>query len=82
MGNYRVEVDAVGGHGCQRDVGDGETVEESCGNEHCPDCITREFVAKLKAKGSTVNSATLTHWPGQESEVKDDLLTLERTGSF
>lgn len=81
MGTFRVEVEAVGGHGCQRDKKDGEAVL-GCDLPHCPDCIAREFVRRLKRTGSQVNTATLRHWPGQTSEVVDDLLTGVRNGSF
>lgn len=94
MGTFRVEVQAVGGHGCQREVKDGGTVE-GCGSPSCPDCITREFVGKLKASGASFwtgnpdlpqpNSdgyARITHWPGQSGTVVDDLLTRIRHGSF
>lgn len=81
MGNYRVEVEAVGGHGCQRAMKGGQAVL-GCGLSNCPDCIAREFVAELKRKGNSIVSAKLTHWPGQTSQVSDDLLTGIRTGSF
>jgi hypothetical protein len=85
MGNFRIEIDAVGGHGCQREVKDGGTVAESCGLAACPDCIARKFVAELKAAGVfnyPPASAKLTHWPGTPGEVRDDLLTGIRSGSF
>lgn len=80
MGNFRIEIDAVGGHGCQREVKDGGTVT-GCGQPGCPDCNARSFVADFK-KRNDIKSATLTHWPGEAGEVKDDLLTGKRTGSF
>lgn len=90
MGTFRVEVQAVGGHGCQRDIKDGGTVD-GCGQPGCPDCITREYIGKLKASGAYFHTgpdrdnsgfATITHWPGQKGQVVDDLLTRIRTGSF
>ena len=84
MGHFRIEVNAVGGHGCQREKKDGEVVE-GCGEMHCPDCVARAFVARLKSMGvfsCTPASATLTHWPGTSGEVRDDLLTGVRSGSF
>jgi len=77
MGNFTVEVKAVGGHGCQREIKDGGTVGD-CGNPGCPDCLARRFVADLKKQGQSVETAFLTHWPGQESQVIDN----ERSGSF
>jgi hypothetical protein len=81
MGTFNVSVQAVGNHGCQREKKDGEEVA-GCGLPGCVDCITREFVAKLKSSGASFDFATLTHWPGQPSEVRDDLLTKKRKGSF
>lgn len=46
------------------------------------DCMARRFVAELKQRGNNVESAFLIHWPGQDSQVSDDLLTGVRHGSF
>lgn len=46
MGDFRIEVNATGGHGCQRELKDGASVKE-CGDPNCPDCIARRFVAEL-----------------------------------
>jgi hypothetical protein len=81
MGQFKVEVVAVGGHGCQRERKDGDTVY-GCQRMDCPDCIAREFVAKLQSRGASVESAKLTHWPGSAAEVQDDLLTRKRKGAF
>lgn len=83
MGNFVIEVKAVGGHGCQREVKSGEQVKPSCDSPFpaCPDCLAREFVSRLQAICS-VESAKLTHWPGQPSEVRDDLVSRVRDGQF
>lgn len=81
MGQYRVEVTAVGGHGCQREVKDGGSVE-GCGLLSCPDCAARRFIHDLQGSGQSIESATLTHWPGTDTEVVDDLLSGVRKGSF
>jgi hypothetical protein len=81
MGDFRIEVNAVGGHGCQREIPDGAIVN-GCGRPNCPDCIARRFVRSLKESGADVKSAALTHWPGSPEQVKDDLLSGIRTGSF
>lgn len=81
MGTYNIRIQAVGGHGCSREVKDGEKVY-GCQRMGCPDCETRRFIALLRSQGSSVEIAELTHWPGQESEVKDDLLTGVRKGNF
>jgi hypothetical protein len=81
MGNFVIDVEAVGGHGCQRDKKDGEEVP-GCGYDSCPDCTVRRFVADLKRKGNSVVRAKLTHWPGQPGSVEDNLLTGKRKGSF
>jgi len=81
VGEFRVTVEAVGGHGCQRQFGDGEHVV-GCERPGCPDCITREYVRRLKRSGATVNAAEILHWPREVGQVRDDLLTGMRRGSF
>jgi hypothetical protein len=81
MGMFRLTVEAVGGHGCQREKGDGEHAV-GCERPGCPDCIAREFVRRLKRSGAMVSTATLVHWPNDPGEVRDDLLTGLRQGSF
>lgn len=81
MGRFIVQIDGTGNHGCMRDVKDGEAVI-GCDRPNCVDCIIRECVRRLKRIGTTLDLATLTHWPDTDSEVKDDLLTGKRTGSF
>lgn len=81
MGTYNIEIEAVGGHGCQREVKDGGDVY-GCQRMGCPDCETRRFIKMLRDGGSSVSIAKLTHWRGTESEVQDDLLTRKRKGSF
>jgi hypothetical protein len=82
MGMYRIEIEATGGHGCQRDKKDGETVY-GCGQMGCPDCEVRRFIRHLRIEmGNAVTKATLTHWLGEPGEVQDDLLTQKRKGSF
>ncbi len=74
MGDFRIEVNAVGGHGCQREVKDGGTVY-GCGSMRCPDCLAAKFVADLARAGCMVKAAQLVHWPGQPTEVVDDFDT-------
>lgn len=81
MGEFRVTVEGVGGHGCQREFGDGETVA-GCGQQHCPDCAARRFIDELRSIGVQVSAAVLVHWPHQVATVLDDLMTGERRGSF
>lgn len=80
MGNFRLEAEWVGGHGCQREKKEGSVIGK-CSDENCPDCMIRDFVAKMNAKNSKV-SAILRHWPGQPDEVQDDINTGIRKGSF
>lgn len=82
MGNFTIEVKAVGGHGQDRSKKDGEVVNFENESENSPDAIAKRFVEELKAKGTNVESAKIVHWPGQSSEVTDDLITGIRTGNF
>lgn len=81
MGNFVIQIKAVGNHGCQRELKDGASVPD-CGVPSCPDCIARRVVAELKRTGTDVQSATLTHWPDSPHTVVDDLKSGVRTGSF
>jgi hypothetical protein len=81
VGTFKIEIEAVGGHGCQREIKSGAEVP-GCGHEACPDCAARRFVMELKRKGNSLVSAKLTHWPGDPSSVQDDLLSGIRRGSF
>lgn len=90
MGTFRIEIQAVGGHGCQREKKSGEIVSD-CGQPGCPDCIGRRAVKALKDAGvffpksggiESVGYAKLTHWPHGHGTVTDDLLTGQRTGNF
>lgn len=82
MGLYRIEIEAVGGHGCQRGIGNGAT-NYGCQSFGCPDCEARRFVNILRhLLGNAVTKAVLTHWPGTPESVEDDLLANKRKGSF
>ncbi len=87
MGMFRVTVTAVGNHGCQREKNGADEIT-GCGQPSCTDCITREFVEKLKAVGS-VSEAHIHHWPnsslrpdGLAGDIVDNLLTKRRLGRF
>lgn len=86
MGDHRVTVEAVGGHGCGREVKAGTM--QPCGEASCPDCQARRFVEGLKTSGNSVKVAKLEHWPvpGAAGTTRtenpgpvDDLLTGIRT---
>lgn len=70
MGDFRIVVNAVGGHGCQREVKDGGTVY-GCGRMDCPDCLTARFIADLARSGAMLKDASIEHWPGTPGEVVD-----------
>ena len=91
IGEFRVVIEAIGDHGCQREVKDGSDVI-GCGSMRCPDCITAKYVADLERSGANVLSAKIQHWPGTPCEVVDifepksfmhaPLATRKRIGSF
>jgi hypothetical protein len=86
MGNYRIIINAVGGHGQDRGNKTGESIDFTNGRpenvQPTPEEIILEAVNKLKANGNSVSEATVHHWPGQSSEVVDNLLTGKRIGNF
>lgn len=80
--DFNINITATGWHGCERKAKAGEKLHGRCGRFNCPDCMAYEFVQQLKQRGMFGHSANakaeLTHWPGQPSQVVDDLLTNER----
>lgn len=92
MGDFRIIVNAIGGHGQDRAKKSGDVVDFSEGGYNSPEAIAKRFVDELKAKGVNVESAVVVHWPldnyggqtqnGRTSQIIDDLLTGKRTGSF
>lgn len=86
MGNYRVTINAVGGHGQDRNNQTGKDIDftgpRPAGTQPTPEEIIIEAVEKLKATGNSVQEVTVHHWPGQEGEVVDNLLTKTRKGNF
>lgn len=97
MGDFRIVIEACGGHGCDRHVKDGGSVF-GCRHMNCPDCMVRELVEAMQRKGMSLHKAEIVHWPAdfihpsmppgsvssykKETEVRDNLLTKKRSGSF
>ena len=90
MGDFRIIIDAVGGHGQDRDKEDGQTVNFFQGGNHSPEAYAKILVEALKGSGCNVQSAKVVHWPADNypenreagKEIVDDLLTNLRKGSF
>jgi hypothetical protein len=81
MGVFNITITGVGGHGCDRASKPGEKLYRRCGRFGCPDCMAHDFVLQLKQRGMLQTpeaKAEFTHWPGQPSQVVDDMLTNER----
>lgn len=51
MGAYKIEILAVGGHGCERKAKQGDKLHARCRRMDCPDCVAYEFIQTLRAKG-------------------------------
>lgn len=78
MGDFRMTIESVGGHGCDRKAKEGDEVH-GCGQMGCPDCLFAAFVSQIKRSGMPLNRATFHHWPADmgggytpEREVIDD----------
>jgi hypothetical protein len=89
MGDFRILIEAIGGHGCGREAKDGQTVNR-CNRRGCPDCEAIRFVDELK-RANNVQLAKVEHWPvpGAAGTTRtenpgpvDDLLTGIRHGQF
>jgi hypothetical protein len=51
-----------------------------CGQQTCPDCALASLIAEFaRLTGCNIESAKLTHWPGQKDEVVDEFIVKEGT---
>lgn len=83
MGNFRIVIEAVGGHGVDRTPKEGEDINFYKEGNTSPDAIAKQFVEVLRTYNPSIQSAKLIHWPDTESEVTDDLLNSKREkGNF
>lgn len=92
MGDFRIVIEAVGGHGQDRDKKTGDIVDFSIGGQNCPEALALKFIETMKEQGMTPNQAYIIHWPldnyggqlknNRNSQIVDDLLTGKRNGSF
>lgn len=82
MGTFKIVIQAVGGHGVDREKKNGEKVNFKAEGDFTPDAIAERFANELKHFGCNVEEAQIIHWPGEENTVVDDLVTGERTGNF
>lgn len=89
MGDFRVTIEAIGGHGCGRGT-EKASVVTRCARVGCPDCLTVSYVESMKAIAN-VQVAKIEHWPvpgaaGTTRTEKpgpiDDLLAGTREGKF
>lgn len=81
MGNFLLEIEAVGGHGCQREVKDGGVILTPCGGASCPDCAFVAFVDQLKKSSNNVLRAAITHWPATATTVYDAVVPADGPGA-
>ena len=61
MGQFAIVITGIGGHGCERSLGDGDHVI-GCQRPDCPDCIAREFTRRLKRNGVQNLTGQIVHW--------------------
>lgn len=81
-GEYTILIKAMGRHGCRREVPSGGVVIEGCGRMDCPDCQARHFINILRTTGALIIMGEMTHWPGSQHAVTDNLKTGVRRGNF
>jgi hypothetical protein len=62
MGDFRMTIEATGGHGCDRKAKEGGELH-GCGQENCPDCMFARFVSDMQRAGMRPFKATMHHWP-------------------
>lgn len=63
MGDFRIVIDAVGGHGQDRTKKDGDVVNFSADYDLAPEAIAEKFVTTLQASGCSIQGAKVIHWP-------------------
>lgn len=90
MGDFRIVINGVGGHGQDRAKRSGEIVNFQ-EDPNSPDALAENFVKELQ-KFMSVESASIIHWPldnyggqlenGRSQQIVDNLITGKRTGSF
>lgn len=81
MGNFKIEIEAVGGHGVCREVKEGHIIPYGDVHPSEPDVLAARFVEEFKKTNSIV-SAKLTHWP-DSTPIVDNLLTgIRESGDF
>lgn len=67
MGDFRMTIEAVGGHGCDRKAKAGDQLQ-GCGRMDCPDCIFAAFVSQMQRASMRPMVATMHHWPADMSK--------------
>jgi len=72
MGNFKIEIEAVGGHGHDRNATSGGPVNFGPPDTNNPDGLAKAFVDDLENRGINVVEAKLTHWP-DTTPIVDDL---------
>jgi hypothetical protein len=82
MGTFKIVVEAVGGHGVDREAKNGEVVNFYKEGNSTPDAIAKTLIERMIWQGFDIKIAKLIHWPGDDSEVSDDLQTGVRSGNF
>lgn len=92
MGDFRIVIDAVGGHGVDRNKKSGETVDFNIEGQNSPEAIAKRLIEELQSKGCSIQEAKIIHWPldnyggqlknNRSTQIVDCFLTGKRTGSF
>lgn len=85
-GQFRIVIQGVGKHGCDRHSIAGEPLRTRCQRLSCIDCRTFDFVQTLRMLGFRLEEAEFTHHAGAVDPgvvVVDDMLTNTRaSGQF
>jgi hypothetical protein len=70
MGNFLISIEAVGGHGDDRNAKQGEKIVPLPAGLGV-DNVAAEAVELVRSRGCSVVSATLTHWPDSTPIIDD-----------
>jgi hypothetical protein len=91
MGDFRIIIDATGGHGQDRGKKSGEIVDFGTDTLNSPEACVKKFLEEF-GRSNYIQKAVIVHWPldnyggqtenGRFTQIVDDLLTGKRTGNF
>lgn len=76
MGDFRIEIEGSGTHGCARNAKPGGPPFYGCGKMGCVDCELRRFLSEPSFRNA-VRTVVLIHYPDTPNEVIDEYTVID-----